>query len=227
VQLGSITSWESEDLSEKQDFERSISTATLSTKLQSIIDNHIRRDNYLLYGVVGYSFAQRGSAFTIGGKIPKIPFLNNPEIPLGLIYVQENYVNSLPMGELEFAVLHELGHLVNNHVIWNIVLLLTKENLVDWLKDALGTSKKNVRDLIGIVKLVLGGRTIEEELTAQKELAADAFAVTHQGTNYHGVSLLHRFSDGNVELPTHITQDGSFFNAAITFGQRIHAMESL
>ena len=214
-------------MSERQNFERAMSTATPSTKLQSIIDDHIRRDNYSLYGVVGYSFTQRGSAFTIGGKIPKLPFLNNPEIPLGLIYIQENYVNSLPIGELEFIVLHELGHILNNHVVWNIVLLLTKEKLIDWLKDVLGTSKKNVRDLIGVVKLVLGGRTIEEELTAQKELAADAYAVRHQGSKHHGISLFQRLSNGNLELSTHVTQDGSFFNTAITYRQRIDAIERL
>jgi Zn-dependent protease with chaperone function len=214
-------------LSERQNSEKAISTASLNTKLQSIIDDHIRRDNYSLCGVLGYSFAQRGSAFTIGGKIPKIPFLNNPEIPLGLIYVQENYVNSLPLEELEFTVLHELGHLVNNHVVWNIALFLMKEKLIDWLKDALGTSNKDARDLIGLAKLVLGRRTIEEELTAQKELIADAYAVRHQGTRHHGISLLQRLSSGNLELPTHITQDGAFFNTAITFRERIDAMERL
>jgi len=218
---------EGEELSESQNIERIMSTANVSSKLQRIIDDNMRRDNYSLYGVLGYSFAQRGSAFTIGGKVPKIAFFNNPEIPLGLIYVQENLVNSLSAGELEFTVLHELGHLVNNHVVWNIALLLMKEELIDWLRDTLGTSKKNARDLIGLAKLVLGRRTIEEELAAQHEFIADAYAVRCQGSRYHGISLLQRLSNGNLEVPTHITQDGSFFNTAITLRQRIDAMERL
>lgn len=203
-----------------------MSTATVDSKLQNIIDNCLRMDNYYQHAVIGYSFKQEGSAFTIGGKIPKLVWFNTPEIPIGLIYVQEDYVNSLPTGELEFVVLHELSHIVNNDVIWNIGLFLVKEALLDWLQDILGTSKKNARDLIGLIKLIMGGKTIEEELTKQKELVADAYAVRLQRDKYNGTSFLQKASNGNVESPTHVTEDGVFFSTAITFKERIEAIQS-
>jgi len=211
----------------KTNLEKIITTANADSRLQNIIDNYLRRNNYYQHAVLGYSFKQEGSAFTIGGKIPKIVLFNNPEIPIGLIYVQENYVNSLPIGELEFVVLHELGHIVNNHVIWNIVIFLTKEKLVDWLREILGTSKKNIRDLIGLVKLAIGRKTIEEEMTAQKEFIADAHAVRLQGDKYHAISFLQKLSNGNLDSPTHVTQDGVFFTTALTVKERIEAIQRL
>ena len=214
-------------MSRKANLERIMSTATSNSKLQNIIDNYLRRDNYYQNAVLGYTFRQEGSAFTIGGKIPKIVWFNIPEIPIGLIYVQENYANSLPREELEFVVLHELGHLVNNHVVWNIGLFLAKETLIDWLKGLLETSKKNVRNLIGLAKLVLGKKTIEEEITAQKEFMADAYAVGLQGNKYPAKSFLQKLSNGNLESPTHVTQDGVFFKTAVTFRERIEAIQRL
>lgn len=211
----------------KANLERIMSTATANSRLQNIIDSCLQRDNYYQHAVLGYTFRQEGSAFTIGGKIPKIALFNTPEIPIGLIYVQENYVDSLLIGELEFVVLHELGHVVNNHVVWNIGLFLAKETLVDWLRDLLETSRKNVRDLIGLVKLVLGKKTIEEEITAQKEFMADAYAIKLQGNKHHAISFLQKLSNGNLESPTHVTQDGVFFKTAVTFRERIEAIQRL
>lgn len=214
-------------MSPKSDLGSIMSRATVNSKLQNTIDKYVRMDNYSQHAVLGYSFTQEGSAFTIGGKIPRISFFNIPEIPIGLIYVQENYINSLPLGELEFIVLHELGHVINNHVVWNIVVFLTKEVLIDWLREHLGTSREDTRNLIGIVKLLFGKKTIEEELTAQKEFAADAYAVRMQGNKNYGMSVLQRLSNGKLDAPTHITQDGSFFNTAVTFRERIEAIERL
>jgi Zn-dependent protease with chaperone function len=211
----------------KSNLERIMSTAATDPVLQNIIDDYLRRDNYYQHAVLGYSFRQENSAFAIGGKIPKIALFNNPEIPIRLIYVHENYIRSLSIGELEFIVLHEMGHLVHNHVVWNIGLFLAKETIIDWLREFLGTTKKNARDLIGLVKLVLGRKTIEEEITAQKEFIADAYAVRLQGNTYHAMSVLHNLSEGNLDSPSHVTQDGVFFKTAVTFKERIEAIQRL
>jgi Zn-dependent protease with chaperone function len=213
-------------LSERQNLEKIMSTATANQNVQRIIDYYTRRDNYTYHLVGGCSFSQVGSAFTIGGKIPIV------SVPIGIIYVQDSFVSHLPSGELEFVVLHELGHLVNNHIVWNMGLLLVKEKIVEGLRDllrdlSLRVSTDDVRNFIGLVKSFLARKTIEEQITAQAELMADAYAVRLQSDKSHGISFLQRLGSENLDSPTHITQDGTFFNTAITVRERIDAIERL
>ena len=205
---------------------RILSSAKNSIKLQFIIEHYLRLAGFTQFAVNGMVFeAKRGEppAFAIGAQI-----LN---YPIGLIYVSEGLMNHLPEEELEFVVLHEMAHILNNHLISNLLVLLGKGYLTDVLADILDVSYKEAQDVIGLIKLLwmlfTRQKTIEEEITAQMELEADKYAVSLQGKKEPAISFFLKASRENIKAPTHVTVTGRFVLPALSFEERINALRNL
>ncbi len=117
---------------------------------------------------------------------------------------------------------------MNNHSIETLFMAGIKSWVVDVLADSLNMSKKNVRDLLGILKQLYtfasGKKTIEEEARANHELVADRYAVNLTGNSGAAVNTFLKLSGGNVQHPTHVSIDGNFEIPAITFDERIRAI---
>ncbi|MEO0126280.1 MAG: hypothetical protein ABIL44_00850 [candidate division WOR-3 bacterium] len=90
---------------------------------------------------------------------------------------------------------------------------------------------KKTETLVGLIKILYSlltkKRTVEEEITVQKELEADRFAVKCQHKKGPALSVLYRLSNGQLNAPSHFTIDGSFKLPAVTYEERIKAIKSL
>lgn len=96
-----------------------------------------------------------------------------------------------------------------------------------WIADILECPVVLVRNIIGLLKALSGQSTVEERITAQKEFDADKYAVTLQGNKEPAISVLTKITNGNIDLPTHVTVDGGFITPAITARDRIEAIRNL
>lgn len=215
-----------------QSLDRILSSAKADDKLQSIIDNHLGKDGINSTLVIGLSFKEQigdDPAFSLGGRISLGHIL---DLPIGITCVSEGFCRNLNGAQLEFVVLHELGHIIKNHWAENFVILLVKDFIVKELASRLKISIRGAKSILGLTKKILpligvGTGRIEEEIKAQNELEADRYAVLHQGGKEPAVSVLQILAAGNVGAPTHVTVDGSFTFPVITFKRRIEAIRNL
>jgi len=210
-----------------QSLDRILLSAKADAKLQSIIDDHLRKDGVSSTLVVGFTFKEEKGdypAFSLGGQM-----LN---FPIGVVCVSDGLLRTLTYEQLEFVVLHELGHILSNHWATNLIILLAKDFIVEQLAKAFGTSIEKAKENLGLIKACLSlfgvraGR-IEEEIKAKNELEADRYAVIHQGRKDPAISVLSLLTAGNVSTPTHVTVDGSFTFPIVTAEERIEAIRNL
>ena len=205
-------------------FDRIVSSARANHRIQSIINGHLGRDGFQPHLVFGFSFKEKkqdSPAFSVGGQIFRFP--------IGWVYVSEGLCKTLTDEELEFVVLHELGHIVKNHSIGAFVVLLGKSYIVEWLADAFDLTAKQARETLGLIKAIWAffnkrTGTVEEEIGAQQELDADRYAVMHQNKREPAISVLNKLTEGDIKKLTHFTIDGRFVFPVITAEQRIEAV---
>lgn len=212
-----------------QSLDKILSSVKMDARLQSLIDYYLGKDSVSSLLVVGLTFEGQGNdcpAFSLGGQIT---FMGKIPLPIGIICVSDDFCRTLTDGQLEFVVLHELGHIVMNHWATNLIILLSKDFIVEQLAKFLEISIENAKAVLGLIKafVVLANRetgTIEEKLRARTELEADRYAVLHQGVKEPAISILSQLGNGNMNTPTHVTVDGSFAFQVITAGERIAAI---
>jgi len=209
-----------------QNLDRILSCARSDGRLQTIITNYFSRDGFPQNAVGGMSFRGRREdppAFSLGFQIFRFP--------IGGVYVSVSLCNALSQEELEFVVLHEVAHIVLNHIVPSSIIFLGKGMVIEFLADLLEISEKQAQDVLGFIKVLWTlsqkRRTIEEEMKAQVELEADKYAVTRQGQKEPAISVLHKLTGGNIKYPTHVTVDGNFALPVITCEQRVEAIRNL
>lgn len=207
-------------------FERIVSSANADQRIQSIINSHLGRDGFQSHFVFGLTFKgkkQDSPAFSVGAEILRFP--------IGWIYVSDGLYRTLTEEELEFVVLHELGHIIKNHSIRTFIVLLGKGYIVEGIADVLDLTAKQAREALGWLKVIWmlfnkKTRTIEEEISAKQELEADNYAVSHQFRKEPAISVLTKLTKGQIRRPTHFTVDGRFAFPVITAEQRIEAIRN-
>jgi len=121
-----------------QNLDRILSSARSDGRLQAIITNYLFRDGYPRNAVAGMSFkGQREDppAFSLGFYFG---------IPWGAIYVSDNLYSVLSQEELEFVVLHEVAHIVKNHIVPSSIIIIGKSMIIDFLADLLEILFSNV-----------------------------------------------------------------------------------
>lgn len=185
-----------------------LKVARSDVKLQKIINNYFQRMGFTQHLVGGLTFREKkddSPAFCLGFQV-----FNTP---IGLVFVSEGLSNSLTEEELEFVILHEMGHIMKNHFVSASFVWLMKSWIVDIIADGFEVSKQKAREYLEWAKaiyVILSGerRTIEEEAKARVELEADQYAVTYQGKKEPAISTLLKLSKRNIRAPTHVTFDG-------------------
>jgi len=152
-------------------------------------------------------------------------------IPIGVIFVSEGLSKVLTQEELEFVVLHEMGHIMKNHVVGTSFVWLAKSWIIGFIADTFEVTRHKARQYLDLLKafyvLVKGKRTIEEEAKAKHELEADQYAVKVQGRKDPAISMLRRLSRGNIREPSHVTVDGTFPFPIISYEERIEAIRRI
>jgi Zn-dependent protease with chaperone function len=203
--------------------ERVLRIAKSDVRLQTVINNYFQRVGYAQHLVGGLSFKEEkddSPAFCLGFQI-----FNTP---IGLIFVSEGLSKALTQEEMEFVVLHEMGHIMKNHFIGSSFVWLMKSWIIDMIADSLEVSKQKAREYLDWLKafyvLLSGKKTVEEEAKAKLELEADNFATMVQGRKDSSISTLLKLSKGNIRAPTHVTFDGRFPFPIITYEERIEAV---
>jgi len=206
--------------------EEILRTAQSDARLQTMINSYFQRIGYQQHLVGGYTFKEKkedSPAFCLGFQIFNLP--------LGLIFVSEGLSKILKEDELEFVVLHEMGHIMKNHFVSTSFVWLMKSWIVDIIADGFEVSKKKAREYIDWLKafyvLLSGKRTVEEEAKARVEFEADQYAVTFQGKRDPAISTLLKLSKGNIRAPTHVTLDGRFPFPITTYEERIEMIRRI
>ena len=161
--------------------DRILKVATNDTKVQGIIDRNLALNKTMIKvnRVIGKKFKGKSGdppAFSLG--------INLLGVALGFIFVSEEFSALLDEKELEFVVLHELGHIIYNHAVLNFIVYASKTIIIELIAEGLEITQKQAQELIGLIKvfyIIFSGKmTIEEEITAQKEFQADEYAVIWQ-----------------------------------------------
>lgn len=205
-----------------QNLRRILSSARNEEKIQRIIGFHLKGQGLDSSWVGGLKFVDgTDDPPAFGGGLL---FAN---LPIGIVFISESYCSTLPDEELEFVVLHELGHIVKSHSIANLFVALGKEYVTDLLADTLDLPREQTLAIITLIKWIFPGARIEEEITKQKELEADSYAVMLQGKKRPAISVLQKLARGNIKAPSHVTVTGTFVMPAITFEERIEAIRNL
>jgi len=206
--------------------EEILRTAKSNAQLQTIINSYFQRIGYPQHLVGGYTFKEKkddSPAFCLGFQIFNLP--------IGLIFVSEGLPKILKEDELEFVVLHEMGHIVKNHFVSTSFVWLMKSWIVDIISDGFEVSKQKAREYLDWLKafyvLLSGKRTMEEEAKARVELEADQYAVMFQGKKEPAISTLLKLSKGNIRAPTHVTLDGRFPFPITTYEERIETIRKI
>ena len=206
--------------------ERILRDAKSDVRLQTIINNYFQRVGYAQHLVGGLTFKEKkddSPAFCLGFQVFNIP--------IGVIFVSEGLSKVLTDEELEFTVLHEMGHIMKNHFVGTSFVWLMKSWIIDIIADSLDVSKRKARDHLDLLKafyvLLSGKKTVEEEAKARLELEADQYAVMVQGRKEPAKSTLLKLSKGDIRAPTHITFDGRFPFPVITYEERLEAIRNL
>jgi len=206
--------------------EEILRTAKSDARLQTMINSYFQRIGYQQHLVGGYAFKEKrddSPAFCLGFQIFNLP--------LGLIFVSEGLSKILKEDELEFVVLHEMGHIMKNHYVSTSFVWLMKSWIVDIIADGFEVSKQKAREYLDWLKafyvLLSGKKTIEEEAKARIELEADQYAVTFQGKKDPAISTLLKLSKGNIRAPTHVTLDGRFPFPITTYEERIEMIRRI
>lgn len=208
------------------DIDRILNSARSEPKLQFMIGNCLNRAGYPQYAVSGLMFREEKDdppAFTLGFQIWNCP--------IGAIFVGERLSKVLTDDELEFVILHEIAHIVQNHLVASSLVWLGKGFVIDLLADVFKVSKKKAQEYLAVIKalytLLSGKKTIEEEVKAQMELEADKYAVNVQGRKEPAMSTLLKLTKGNTRAPTHVTVDGRFQFPVVTCEERIEAIRKI
>jgi len=206
--------------------EEILRTAKSDARLQTMINSYFQRIGYQQHLVGGYAFKEKrddSPAFCLGFQIFNLP--------LGLIFVSEGLSKILKEDELEFVVLHEMGHIMKNHYVSTSFVWLMKSWIVDIIADGFEVSKQKAREYLDWLKafyvLLSGKKTIEEEAKARIELEADQYAATFQGKKDPAISTLLKLSKGNIRAPTHVTLDGRFPFPITTYEERIEMIRRI
>lgn len=203
--------------------ERILSVSKSDARLQTIVNGYLQRIGHPQHLVGGLSFKENkddSPAFCLGFQA-----FNTP---IGLIFVSEGLSRISTQEELEFVVLHEMGHIMKNHVVGASFVWLMKSWIIDIIADMFEVSKQKAKQYLEFAKalyiLASGKKTPEEESKAKQELEADNFAFVLQGRKDPAISTLLKLSQGNIRAPTHVTFDGSFPFPIITHEERIEAI---
>jgi Zn-dependent protease with chaperone function len=203
--------------------ERILGVTKKDVRIQTIVDGYLLRIGHPQHFVGGLSFRENkddSPAFSLG--------FQTFNTPIGLIFVSEGLLRILTQEELEFVVLHEMGHIMKNHAVGSSFVWLMKSLIIDIIADMFEVSKPKAKQYLEFAKAlyVFASRkkTPEEETKANFELEADNFAFTLQGRKHPAISTLLKLSQGDIRRPTHVTFDGSFSFPIITYEQRIEAI---
>jgi Zn-dependent protease with chaperone function len=194
-------------------------------------ESHLFRDarftakrGFARHAVIGSMLStevEAPAAFVLG--------VNLSSFPMGVIFVSPCLSNNLTEDELEFALAHEVGHIELNHVVASAVVALGKGVLASMVADVLECTKEEAEIVLGLLQAawVVANRrvTVDAQLLAQREMAADAYAVGLQASKEPAVSCLRKLAALGSTNVSHVVETGAFRLPALTIEQRVDAVE--
>jgi Zn-dependent protease with chaperone function len=206
--------------------ERILRVAQSDPRLQTAINANVTKTGCTSHLIFGYAFDEQSDdspAFCLGIQIANYP--------IGVIFVGRRLARILTKEELDYVILHEVGHIVKNHFFQSALIWLAKSWIINIIADGLKVSRKKAIEYLDYAKILFiifsRSKTIEESAKANTELEADKYAVTIQGQKVHAISTLLKLSNGNITMPTHVTADGAFSFPIVTYQERIEAINRI
>ncbi|GEM_PF-4539339 len=204
--------------------EKAIFSATRDSRLDSVIASVLAKRGFARHAVIGSMLStevEAPAAFVLG--------VNLGSFPMGVIFVSPCFYNNLTEDELEFALAHEVGHIELNHVVASAVVALGKGVLANMVADVLECTKEKAEIVLGLLQAawVVANRrvTVDAQLLAQREMAADAYAVGLQACKEPAVSCLRKLAALGGTNVSHVVETGTFKLPALTIEQRVDAVE--
>lgn len=91
----------------------------------------------------------------------------------GYIFIEENFSKSFTESELEWILLHEIGHIVHGHNVAKAIL--NAPEILKIIDPTLGFVKF-IKDVVKSAQLVIEGSSFEDNVFKQQELEADIYA---------------------------------------------------
>lgn len=217
----------------KDTLEKVISKAKEDKDFQQFVDYCLNKCDYPAGGIKGKIFRHKDNmppAFTLGLRLPVLNFLQLPS-RIGAIFISDKLPVLLSSRELEYVVLHELGHVEYNHIIANVSVSFGKQIFTTFLQDYFSIPKSEAENLLGLGKWVLrsifGLLGVEETITKNQELKADKHAIRTMGEKDSAVSALLKLSEGKTSLPSRVVRDGEFEFEVMTVKERIKQISEI
>jgi Zn-dependent protease with chaperone function len=193
--------------------------------IQNIIDAHLECINSPLKLVSGRKFNAEPNDPAVFSRGVYIAY-----VPLGVIYVSDQLYNRLDSEELQYIVLHEIYHILNNDSSVNFLSEFEKPGfnslLSKWAEIQLVEAEALLEDMRAVIK-ECGYPEAEETVRRNQELNADKYAVTWMGNKEPAISALKKLAQGKVESLPHVTKYGDFEFPELVIKERIEAIKQL
>lgn len=193
--------------------------------IQNIIDAHLECINSPLKLLSGRRFNAEPNdppVFSRG--------LYESCVPLGAIYVSDQLYKKLDTEELQYIVLHEIHHILNNDSGANFLSEFEKPGfnllLSKWAQIHLLETEAILEDIRAVIK-ECGYPGVEEQVGRNQELNADKYAVTWMEKKEPAISALTKLAQVKVESLPHVTKYGSFDLPELTIKERIEAIKKI
>lgn len=142
--------------------------------------------------------------------------------PVGTIYVSEWGFRLFTPEELEWIVLHELAHIVNDHIPAKNFLEIVSVGGAALLASLFEISFPLAALFVAFLRTLSTRRT--GGITARQELLADQLATATQGVKDPGLSALRKLSGNNIDRVSHYATGFVFKVPALTIRERIEAI---
>lgn len=123
----------------------------------------------------------------------------------GRVEVKKGLVQLLRQDELDFVLLHELAHIVENHLFWQTVVDLPQNTL-----NALTPYDQSARDVnllvhaLKAVCVVTGNLPPEASISKAQEIGADVQAICLTRNLNAAISTLTKLVDNDLDQPSHL-----------------------
>lgn len=191
--------------------------------IQSIVDSILNKQGFHTHlvcaGAFNDSFVKK-----YGIDSPALSLGITFTLPIGVVLLHRSFLKGVPRDWIEFAIAHELGHICLNHFPIDVLISETWNAIPQNLRELWIRFKSIAYAISSLLSAEKSYRFPVEEITAQKELAADQWAVRALGRKEPALEFLNWIKEQGITV-SHISPVGGF--PALTIDERIRHLENL
>jgi len=162
-------------------------------------------------------------AFSVGATL-----LNNA---FGLIVLEENFLSNFDVEETKFILAHETAHINKNHSVISLILSVLGDEIKNIVKKRYAEKYRYIEGLWNLGWILFTRTTFDGFIVNRQEKEADLLAVQLINNKSKAISALEKlakkYANGDFNAPSHTTYVKDIAIPAITYKERIQAIQNM